>query len=429
MAIAIFLFTLTLVIWQPRGLGIGFSAMAGALLALVTGVVTWQDIPTVWVLVGNGTLTIVALLILSLILDAAGFFQGLALILVRVGMGRGRLLFGFVILFGALVTALFTNYGTALIWTPTVLEMLRLLGFNYRATFAFVFATGFIADVTSSPLAVSNLINLISSEYFQIGFLRYALVMMPVNLVAIAFSLVVMWFYFDRDIPKHYSLKVPLPVTAIRDRLVCCWSLPILGLLLIGYFLAVPVSMMAGMSALIMLALAGRWFDQKATVINICKLCQAVHGQVILFSLGMSLIIMGLHHDGLTSLLSEQFVKLSGWGLTIAATGTGLLAMLLSGLFNNLPTVLINALAMPDASQIDPVVREAMVYANVIGCNIGAKITPIGSLSTLIWFRVLAGKGFYISWVEYVRLAFVLTLPVLLVSLLGLALWLPWLTT
>lgn len=433
MAIAIFLLTLTLVIWQPRGLGIGFSALGGALLALATGVVTLQDVPTVWALVWNATFTLVALVIISLILNEAGFFQWLALLIARVGAGRGRLLFSLVILLGALVTALLTNDGTALIWTPTVMEMLLLLGFSSRATLAFVFATGFIADATSSPLIVSNLVNIISADYFQISFLRYALVMVPVNFIAIAISLAVLWFYFERDIPQHYDLaRLPPPDTAIRDPLVCQWSLPILGLLLIGNFvtapLSIPVSAIAFISALVMLALAGRWFHQdKTSVIDIRKVLRQAPWQVILFSLGMYLVVMGLHNQGMSALINQLLEQLSGWGLTISATGTGFLAMVLSGVMNNLPTVLINSLAIPDAYAIDPVVREVMVYANVIGCNIGAKITPIGSLATLLWLNVLARKGLHISWVQYVGIAVVLTLPVLLASLLGLAIWLPWL--
>ncbi len=435
MAIAIFLLTLTLVIWKPRGLGIGFSAMFGALFALATGVVTLQDLPTVWALVWNATFTLIALVIISLILDAAGFFQWLALALARVGLGRGRLLFCFVILLESLVTALLTNDGATLIWTPTVMEMLLLLGFNRRATLAFVFATGFIADATSSPLVVSNLVNMISADYFRISFLRYALVMVPVNFIAIAFSLALLWFYFDRDIPQNYNQStLPLPATAIRDPLVCQWSLPILGLLLIGYFvgapLSIPVSLIAGLNALIMLSLAGRWFHkEQAAVIDIRRILQEAPWQVILFSLGMYVVVIGLHNDKISSLLTQQLVYLSGWGLTVAAIGTGLLATALASVMNNLPTVLINALAMPDASQIDPVVRELMVYANILGCNIGAKITPIGSLSTLLWLNVLARKGLQIGWLEYVRIAFVLALPVLLACELALALWLPWLTS
>jgi arsenical pump membrane protein len=432
-AIAIFLLTLTLVIWQPRGLGIGFSALAGALLALATGVVTLQDIPTVWAIVWNATFTLIALVIISLILDEAGFFRWLALIVARCGVGRGRLLFTLVVLLGALVTALLTNDGTALIWTPTVMEMLLLLGFPSRATVAFIFATGFIADATSSPLPVSNLVNIITADYFHISFLRYVMVMAPVNFVAIATSLGVLWFYFDRDIPLTYCLdSLPSPHRVIRDPLVCQWSFAILGLLLIGYFLAqplsIPVSIIAGISALVMLALAGRWFHKDATsVISIRRVLREAPWQIILFSLGMYLVVIGLRNAGITTVLSQQLKYLAGWGVTLAATGTGFLATLLSGVMNNLPTVLINALAIQDTTGIDPAIQEVMVYANVIGCNIGAKITPFGSLSTLLWLSILTRKGFRISWIQYVRIAIVLTIPVLFISLLSLAIWLPWL--
>ncbi|MFX6164003.1 ArsB/NhaD family transporter, partial [Acinetobacter baumannii] len=46
LAAAIFILTIVLVIWQPRGLGIGWSAMLGAALALISGVVHVGDIPT-----------------------------------------------------------------------------------------------------------------------------------------------------------------------------------------------------------------------------------------------------------------------------------------------------------------------------------------------------------------------------------------------
>ena len=43
-ALLIFTVTLILVIWQPRGLGIGWSASLGAGIALLTGVVQVGDI-------------------------------------------------------------------------------------------------------------------------------------------------------------------------------------------------------------------------------------------------------------------------------------------------------------------------------------------------------------------------------------------------
>ena len=55
LATAGFLVTLTLVIWQPRGLGIGWSACAGALVAWLTGSVSIADIAVVWSIVWNAT--------------------------------------------------------------------------------------------------------------------------------------------------------------------------------------------------------------------------------------------------------------------------------------------------------------------------------------------------------------------------------------
>jgi arsenical pump membrane protein len=212
----IFLLTLILVIWQPRGLNIGWSASIGAVLALITGVIHVGDIPVVWNIVWNATATFIAVIIISLLLDESGFFEWAALHVSRWGNGRGRLLFTWIVLLGAAVAALFANDGAALILTPIVIAMLLALGFSKGTTLAFVMAAGFIADTASLPLIVSNLVNIVSADYFRLGFTQYASVMVPVDIAAIAATLVMLHLFFRRDIPATYDVALlKAPASAI----------------------------------------------------------------------------------------------------------------------------------------------------------------------------------------------------------------------
>ena len=417
----IFLFTITLVIWQPRGLGIGWSATAGALLALVSGVVHLADVAAVWQIVWNATATFIAIIITSLLLDEAGFFEWSALHVARWGKGQGRWLFVLIVLLGAAVSALFANDGAALILTPIVMAMLLALGFGAGATLAFVMAAGFIADVGSLPLVVSNLVNIVSADFFKIGFGRYASVMVPVNIAAVLSALVVLLLYFRRSIPQSYDVaQLRQPKEAIRDVATFRMGWVVLALLLIGFFWlepkGVPISAIAVAGSLLLLAVAAR-----GQVISTRKVVRDAPWQIVVFSLGMYLVVYGLRNQGLTAYLAGWLDFFARGGIWGAAFGTGLLTALLSSVMNNMPTVLVGALSI-DATQATGVVREAMIYANVIGSDLGPKITPIGSLATLLWLHVLARKGMTITWGYYFKVGIVLTVPVLAVALAALAL-------
>ena len=420
-AVLVFLFTLVLVIWQPRGLGIGWSAMLGAVLALALGVVHLADIPVVWHIIWNATATFVAVIIISLLLDEAGFFEWAALHFARWGQGSGLRLFACIVLLGAAVAALFANDGAALILTPIVMAMLLALGFSPAATLAFVMAAGFIADTASLPLVVSNLVNIVSADFFKIGFSEYAAVMVPVNLASVATSLLVLYLYFRRDLPAVYNLgQLKSPTAAIRDLGTFRAGWVVLALLLVGFFglepLGFPVSAVAALGAVVLLAVAAQ-----GNVISTRKVLREAPWQIVVFSLGMYLVVYGLRNAGLTGFIAgllNQFAEGGVWG---AALGTGLLTALLSSVMNNMPTVLLGALSI-DQSASTGVVKEAMVYANIIGCDLGPKITPIGSLATLLWLHVLTRKGTTIAWGYYFRVGIVLTLPVLVVTLAALAL-------
>ena len=410
----IFLVTLIFVIWQPKGLQIGTTAVIGAIIALVLGVVSLNDVLIVSDIVWDATLAFIGIIILSMVLDEIGFFEWCAIKMAKLSNGNGHLMFVYALILGSFVSALFANDGAALILTPILLAKMRILKLNLKTIVAFLLAGGFISDSASLPFVFSNLTNIVTANYFNIGFAQYFFDMVIPFIVSVTVSIIFLWLILRKDIPKDIDISLlKEPKSVIKNMNLFYFSWIFLGVLLAGYFVGdaynLPISIFALGGATVFLIIA-----TLSKAVKPKKIIKTAPWQVVWFSIGLYIVVYGLKNAGLTDYLTIVLKDLSLRGDTIAVLGTGFIAAFLSAIMNNMPTIMIMDIALHDIG------NQAMIYANIVGCNLGPKMTPFGSLATLLWLHVLSQKGVKIGFWEYSKFGLIVTPPVLFIVLLTL---------
>lgn len=415
-SIIVFTVTLILIIWRPKGWNEAAYAAPGALLLLCLGTLAWEDAAYIWEVVWNATLSLIGIMVLTGVMDDNGFFKWAALHIVRRFHHRRLAMLVGLSAFACLVTTFFNNDGTILIMTPIVLEVTALLGMGMRSRIAFLLAVGFMADTASATLMVSNLTNILTADYFGISFGDFARHMALPGVVACAASIVMLVVLFGRSIRRDgiaaAAPAFPEPVSVIRDKRVFVLSWVVLALVLGLYFysetIGLPVSFIAcGAAAILWIAaIASRSVDS-------ARLLRRTPWLIVVFALSMYLIVYSLHLHGGTAWFSSLMLRLDEAGLAGLVFGSGALFSLLAAVINNLPAVLVSSLTISELEGGHAV----LPFASLIGMSVGAKLTPIGSLATLLWLQLLRRDGVELGIIRYMKYAVLLTIPVLLATL------------
>ncbi|EAH7596783.1 arsenic transporter [Campylobacter upsaliensis] len=419
MGFIIFTLTLLCIYIRPFNLPLWVYSSLGAALCVGFGFVSLSDVAFVWGMVWDSTFSLVGLIIFALSLEKLGFFEVLAHYTLRLSTHRQTLhlqtwkFFVFIGVLASVLATFFSNDGAILILTPLIIALLTHIEnvkFSRSPLIIFLLFVGFMSDFASNTFIFSNLTNIITADFFTITFIDFALAMALPQLFVILAAFILFWILFTRKLPKTLEFKVhtqalPKPsITLFCFALITLLLFGIIGGEKFGIALCVFTLGVAFLSTLCGI------LTHKIALKQMLKLAPL---GIVAFSLGLFIVVFGLNNMGLVGLLAEGLKHFDTLPLFAQIFSVGISSSLGSSVINNLPMVMLGDLALKDSS-------NALIFAHLLGCNVGAKLTPIGSLATLLWLFSLKRYGISISFLQYMLVALLIVPFVLFFGLLGL---------
>jgi arsenical pump membrane protein len=409
--LVIFIPAITLVMVRPKPLNEATAAALGALVMLIAGIISPLNMREVFQVNLNVLLFFLGLMIISVIADQAGFFEWCAYNAVKLGKGRGTVLLSLLFGLGALITAFFSNDATALILTPIVFTLVTRLKLS---ALPYVFSCAFIANTASMLLPVSNPVNLLAVQQFQLTLGEYLKYLLIPSILVILANLVL----FRRIFRKEISLVSP-DVQSMQPVKIDRFFLAVsagLGLIAIGYILVsiygLPLAYPAVGGAVLLLVLACAFQRLK-----IKRLTSGISWNIFLFIFALALLIKGLDNAGVTKLIADELIKLANSGTLQALFSVTLGTAIGSNLMNNWSMMMVSVASLANLS---PGFDRVLVYGAIMGADLGPNIAIFGSLSSMLWLILLRERGLDIHPVQFLKLGLMVTPVLLIVGVLSL---------
>jgi arsenical pump membrane protein len=418
LTLCLFAAIIVAVVRRPWGLPVAVPASVGALATIALGWVDVADLRQITAMTWSATLTLVALLLLTRVLDEAGIFAWSAAVLSRrFAHSRRRAWFAFAAL-SVVTTLVLANDGAIVILTPILAEMAAMLSWSRASSLPFLWASGFLIDVASTPLVMANLTNLLAADAQKLDFAAYWHLNAPGFVGALVGSMAILLVVFGKQL--HGQLEVdalPHPDTFIRDRVAFRLGWLTLGALVLAYganqIWPIPVVALVGAAAAVMVAVAAwRWPSR------VFGMVREAPWDIIVFATAMFVVVWGAGNAGWRDALLGLWLPFAGSTVGVVLV-VGVTISLLSAVANNLPALLIALLVIP---ALPPASQTAATAAALIGSNIGCKLTPYGSLATLLWLDQLRRHGISLTWAEVFKMGCLLTPPAVAAALAALIL-------
>jgi arsenical pump membrane protein len=406
----ILLLALLLIVIRPWRISEAWWAAGGAVLMILTGAITPSNAALAVINEWNLFLFFAGLMVIAAVADMARFFDWAAALATAAARGSGRRLLLSVFVLGAIVTTFLSNDAAVIILTPVVYGIVTRLRLRVMP---FLFAVNLMANAASMTLPISNPINVLTGERLHASLGVYLQHLLPSSIAAIAITIAVLMTIFWRSVHHDFVFDWRAAVaTASADRGFFFPVLAALGVLALAYIagsaLLWPLGVIAvcGAAVLLVIAAARRRLIREHLQANVSP-------AVLVYVAGLFVMVHGAQDAGITTaLVSSATAEAQDASRSVIAGLLG--SAVLSNVVNNLPGVLV-FVSGAQSGGVTSGLQAPFLFGALAGADLGPNLTPVGSLSTMLWLVIVRRRGVEVSVFDFLRLGAVVA-PLTLIA-------------
>lgn len=391
-------------------------AFVGAILLLITGCLPFGEL--VSGLTQNTSVNPLKILVLffsmtslSVYLDVLGFFRFLAnAVLKRAGHNQ-KTLFLFLYLTVSVLTVFTSNDIIILTFTPFICFFAKKAKIS---PLPYLIAEFVAANTWSMALIIGNPTNIYLASSAGVDFMQYLKVMALPTIAAGVVSFVVLYGVFHKKLREEITPNVS--DEPVRDKTLLVVGIVHLALctilLTVSSYIKLDMWIISfGFALSLFITTTVICLVRRKPISILYRTFARLPFELIPFVISMFTIVLSLEFAGATSVIANMFTD------KFATLSFGFMSFISANIINNIPMSVLFSSVLENTKLSYEGYMQGL-YACIAGSNIGAYLTPVGALAGIMWSSILKRYGIVLSFKDFVKYGFTVSIPALLSVLL-----------
>lgn len=403
--IAIVIFLVTMAAIMTEKLHRTVAAVAGALLLILTGVLSvesgfsYVDLNTLGVLIG--------MMLFVAVVKNSGIFEYIAIKAAKIAKGRPWPLMVLFALITAVLSAFLDNVTTVLLIGPMALAITSMLRIN---PIPFFMTQIMASNIGGTATLIGDPPNIMIGSAAGLSFTDFITNTGVAVLFVLAATIVCFYFIYGRKLhvePEAMDSILQLDENkAIKDRSLLIKSVVMILLVVFGFVFHSQLhleSCTIALTAAAVMLLIGRQ--------DVEEIVAGVEWTTILFFTGLFIVVGGLQETGVIQILANGLMDLTEGHMTLTILLILWVSAIVSSFLDNIPFVatLIPLILTMQSSGVDV---TPLWWAVSLGACLGGNGTLIGASANVVLSGISNRHGFPITFASYFKVGF----PLMLVS-------------